>query len=105
MHICNDLLSIGVRAFSMDPATLTAFSNDHGYENAFSKWILVVGDEGDLLIALSGSGKSPNILNAVENARKIGMDVFTVFGTGLDMQRAEELQIETGHELWRSLKN
>ena len=62
MHICNDLLGCGIPAFSMDPATLTAFANDYGYDGAFARWLRVVAEKGDLLIALSGSGKSPNIL-------------------------------------------
>ena len=50
MHIVNDLLSCGIRAHSMDPATLTAFANDYGYYNAFARWIGTVGEAGDLLI-------------------------------------------------------
>ena len=106
VHIANDLLSCGVRAFAMDPATLTAFANDHGYYKAFALWIETVGEAGDLLIALSGSGKSPNILLAVEAAEKIGMDVYREFGEaqGYDMQSAEEHQLFLGHELMRALK-
>lgn len=100
-HIVNDLLSVGVKAYCIDPATLTAFANDYGWENAFSKWLKVVAEPWDLLIALSGSGKSPNILNAVRTAEAIGMDVWKEFGAaqGLTMQQAEEKQIQLGHEL------
>ena len=106
MHIVNDLLSCGIAAFSMDPATLTAFANDHGYESAFDLWIKTVGESRDLLIALSGSGKSQNILRAVETAKRMGMDVHCEFGypKGLDMQQAEEEQIMIGHELMRELR-
>ena len=106
MHIANDLLSCGVRAFTMDPATFSAFANDHGYDKTFAMWLQIVGKAGDLLIALSGSGKSPNILLAVEVAEKIGMDVHKEFGAeqGLDMQQAEEAQIKLGHDLMRQLK-
>lgn len=105
-HIANDLLSVGIRAYTMDSATLTAFANDHGYEHAFALWLRVVGDPGDTLIALSGSGKSPNILNAIEEAERIGMHVERVFGAaaGLDMQAAEEAQITLGHDIMRSRK-
>ena len=61
-HICNDLIACGVKAYTLDPATLTAFANDHGWYKAFERWLNVVGEKGDLLIALSGSGKSPNTL-------------------------------------------
>lgn len=106
VHICNDLLSVGVRAFTLDPATLTASANDYGYETVFARWLSVVGERGDLLIALSGSGKSPNILKACEEAERIGMDVHREFGAaqGLDMQASEERQVFLGHELMRELK-
>ena len=106
MHIVNDLLSCNIPAFAMDPATLTAFANDHGYESAFELWLYAVGRPGDLLIALSGSGRSPNILRAVARAKQIGMDVHEEFGRerGLDMQAAEEAQVHLGHELLRALK-
>ena len=105
IHIANDLLSVGIKAFTLDAATLTATANDHGYEYVFSRWIATVGEKGDLLIALSGSGKSKNILNAVAEAERIGMDVHCEFGAaqGLDMQTSEERQIWLGHELRRAL--
>ena len=104
-HIANDLLACGIRAYTLDSATLTAFANDHGYENVFSLWLEKVGEEGDLLIALSGSGRSPNILNACATAERMGMTVWREFGAaqGLGMQAAEERQIALGHELREAL--
>ena len=105
MHIQNDLLSCGVKAFTMDPATLTAFANDHGYSQAFYKWISTVGEPGDLLIALSGSGRSPNILIAVSQAVAMGMQVHKIYGAPrLGMQAAEEEQVAIGHELLKELR-
>ena len=106
VHMVNDLLSVGIRAYAMDPSTLTAFSNDHGYENCFSRWIDIVGEPGDLLIALSGSGTSPNILSGVERALQKGMNVWREFGASqdLDMQASEERQIELCHEVMKELK-
>jgi len=106
MHICNDLLSVGVRAYCIDPSTLTAFSNDYGYEKAFARWIGVVGERDDLLIALSGSGKSQNILKAILMAEARGMKVWREFGKpqNLNMQKAEEWQIELGHKVMMNLK-
>jgi len=106
IHIQNDLIACGIKAFTLDPATLTATANDFGYAFVFSKWLMTVGEPGDLLIALSGSGKSKNILNAIEAAELIGMDVEKVFGAaqGLDMQAAEEQQLVLGHQLMRELK-
>lgn len=106
VHICNDLIACGIRAYTLDPATLTATANDYGYYKTFERWIRTVGEKGDLLIALSGSGKSPNILLACEAAEQIGMDVHREFGAvqGMDMQASEERQIWLGHELMRELK-
>ena len=106
MHIANDLLSCGIPAYTMDPATFSAFANDNGYYQAFRLWLKVVGEPGDLLIALSGSGKSPNILLACDEARLIGMDVYTLFGAelGQDMQTAETYQLVIGHELLKALR-
>ena len=106
VHITNDLLSCGVRASVMDPATLTAYANDHGYETVFSRWISTVGEAGDLLIALSGSGTSSNILRALEIARI--KDMYTHLVTDYlktrDMQQSEEDQLVLGHELMKALK-
>ena len=106
LHMANDLIACGIRAYTLDPSTLTATANDYGYEHIFSRWLKVFAQEGDLLIALSGSGKSKNILLAVETAEKIGMQVEKVFGAerGLSMQDAEECQLWLGHELMRNLK-
>lgn len=104
IHIANDLLSEGIRAHALtaDISTITALANDFGYENVFSAQIAIYGEAGDLLIALSGSGKSPNILRAIETADAIGMDVERIFGNGLTMQEAEQEQLRLGHEamLW-----
>lgn len=105
MHIANDLISCGIRAYTLDPSTLTMFANDHGYAHIYSMWLRVMGERGDLLIALSGSGRSPNILKAIKEAEDIGMDVATVFGVPkYGMQEAEERQIVLGHDLMRSLR-
>ena len=105
IHICNDLLACGIKAFTLDPATLTASANDYGYETVFARWVECVGEPGDLLIALSGSGKSANILNAIRAAEYKGMTVYRVFGEGKNMQLAEEEQIRIGHEVMKCLRN
>lgn len=105
-HIANDLLLCGVRAHTLDAAALTASANDHGYASVFERWIATVGEAGDLLIALSGSGTSPNILRAVAAAERIGMDVHleTNYLTEADMQGSEELQVSLGHALMKELQ-
>lgn len=105
-HICNDLETCGIRAHVMNEATKSAWENDYKHEDVFAKWINLHGEPGDLLIALSGSGKSPNILNAVSAALAKGMEVHMEFGAsqGFDMQASEERQIWLGHELMRGLR-
>lgn len=105
-HICNDLLLSGYPAFTLDPATLTAFANDFGYDEVYRRWLSVVGSPGDVLIALSGSGKSPNIVAAVNHARRLQMLVHleTNYLQEHDMQASEERQLLLGHNLMRLLR-
>ena len=65
-------------------ASITAIANDVGYERAFSRQVRGLGREGDVLIALSTSGTSPNVLDAVAAAREIGMRTVGLTGTGGD---------------------
>jgi D-sedoheptulose 7-phosphate isomerase len=105
-HIANDLLSVGVKAYTLDSSTLTAFANDYGYETVFARWLEVVGEEGDLLIALSGSGTSLNIVDAIATAKSIGMEtmLITNYLRDFDMQGSEEEQLVVGHELMKALR-
>ncbi len=63
-----------------DGASLTCLGNDLGYENVFAKQISLHGRPGDLLVAISSSGRSRNILNAVEAGRARQCRVFTLSG-------------------------
>ena len=104
-HIANDLLMSGVRAYTLDPASLTASANDYGYETVFERWLRVVAEPGDLLIALAGSGKSKNIVSAMKAAAELGMDTHLVSDhlQSMDMQASEEAQLRIGHSLMREL--
>ena len=69
----------GFRAISFnDGALLTCIGNDFGYEQVFSKPISMFAQSGDVLIAISSSGQSANILAGVEQARKLGCFVITL---------------------------
>jgi D-sedoheptulose 7-phosphate isomerase len=71
----------GMRAWAMnDGSMLTCLANDYGYEHVFAKQIEFHGRSGDLLIAISSSGRSPNILAAVRVARRLGCTVLTMSG-------------------------
>ncbi len=63
-----------------DASALTCLGNDYGYEHVFAKQIEFHAREGDLLVAISSSGSSANILNAVEAARKSRCRVWTLSG-------------------------
>ena len=62
-------------ALHVNTSYLTAVANDFGYEHVYARMVEAAGRPGDLLVALSTSGNSPNILAAVQQARTIGMAV------------------------------
>jgi len=71
----------GIRSLAMnDSAMLTCLGNDLGYDRVFAKQIELHARPGDLLIAISSSGGSPNILNAVVAAKAAGCSVITLSG-------------------------
>lgn len=75
----------GLRSLAFnDGAALTCLGNDLGYENVFAKQIELHGKQDDLLIAISSSGRSANILNGVAAARAHGAAVLTLSGFGAD---------------------
>ncbi|MBW2302890.1 MAG: D-sedoheptulose 7-phosphate isomerase [Deltaproteobacteria bacterium] len=76
-------------ALSTDTSILTSIGNDYSFEEIFSKQIKAIGMEGDILLALSTSGNSPNILSAVKTARKRG--IFTAALTGGDGRKLGSL--------------
>ena len=88
-HVANDFLyplskamGVGIRAhaLSANPAVLTCLANDEGYDNIFAYQLAVLARKRDVLITFSGSGNSPNILKALEEARRIGMSSYAVLG-------------------------
>lgn len=83
-HMQTDLAhSLGIRALVFtEPSTLTAQANDHGYEVAYRNLAQLWTEPGDLLVAISSSGRSPNILNACEAARAKGASLITFSGFG-----------------------
>ncbi len=81
-HMMEDFAKIaGYRTFGFsDPALITCFSNDYGYENAMAEWVKVYFEKGDLLVAISSSGNSKNILNAARSASELGGNIMTLTG-------------------------
>ncbi len=126
IHIANDFIygvgacgenpvlpGLRVEALTANPAVMSCLGNDIGFENIFSHQINVKGKQDDILIVLSGSGNSPNVVNALKKARERGLisHAILAFSGGLckdladnpihfqidDMQIAEDLQLIIGH--------
>jgi D-sedoheptulose 7-phosphate isomerase len=128
VHLANDFLygiakktggGLKVHALSANSAVMTCLANDVGYEFIFSEQLAVQAQAGDLLIALSGSGNSPNIVRAIEQAKAMEVKSYAILGfTGgkckdladvpihfpvNDMQIAEDMQLIVGHMMMQWL--
>lgn len=122
-HIAAELVSrftfdrpaLPAMALTTDTSILTAISNDYGYESLFSRQLEANGRPGDVFIAISTSGNSPNIVRALNAARELGIDSVGLTGaTGgqmadlcrtcicipsTDVPRIQEGHITIGHIL------
>ncbi len=67
-------------ALTTDSSVMTAIGNDYGYERLFERQVLGLGQPGDVLIAISTSGRSPNVLRAADAAREKGLAVIGFMG-------------------------
>lgn len=122
IHVANDFLygvskvhgsGIRAHALSANSAIVTCLANDKGYDIIFSHQLAVQAAKGDLLIVLSGSGNSPNIISVLETARNLGVKSFAILGFSggdakiiadvpihfaiNDMQISEDLQLIVCH--------
>ena len=128
IHLANDFLygiakrtggGLRINALSANPAVMTCLANDVGYEAIYSEQLAVQAQADDVLIVLSGSGNSPNIVAALNQAKSMGVKSFAILGyTGgmckaladvaihfpvNDMQIAEDMQLIVGHMLMQWL--
>lgn len=128
IHLANDYLygiakrtggGLRVNALSANAAVITCLGNDVGYDRIYSEQLAVQGRVGDLLIVLSGSGNSPNIVAVLEQARAMAIKSCAILGykggksKGLadivvhfpidDMQISEDMQLVVGHMLMQWL--
>ena len=69
-------------ALTTDTSILTAIGNDYSFDNVFSRQLNALGNEGDILIAYSTSGRSLNIVKAINEAKSMG--IYSVLFTGLE---------------------
>lgn len=86
LHMAADFQKTGgfrTRTF-YDPPLITCMANDYGYEHVFSKPLALYAQPGDVLVAISSSGNSLNIVNAVEIARERDCKVVTLSGFSMD---------------------
>lgn len=130
IHLANDFLygiakrtggGLKVHALPANAAVLTCLANDVGYENIFSEQLAVLGTSGDLVVVLSGSGNSPNVVKLLQQAKNMKIESCAILGYNGgkckeiadivihfpvdDMQISEDLQLIVGHMLmqWLSL--
>jgi D-sedoheptulose 7-phosphate isomerase len=102
-HVSVDLTKIcKIRAVNFNEADLlTCFSNDYGYDNWIQKALYFYADRGDLLICISSSGESKNIINAANFAKKMGCKVITLTG----FNRTNKVKKIGQINLWLNSKN
>jgi D-sedoheptulose 7-phosphate isomerase len=89
-HIAGEFLSrlhfdrhpLPAIALAGDVSVLTAIGNDYGFERVFERQLLGLGREGDVFLAISTSGRSPNVLAALRTARQIGITTVGFSGSG-----------------------
>lgn len=128
IHIANDFLygiskvegsALRVHALPSNSAVLTCLANDTGYDNIYAHQLSVMANSGDILLVLSGSGNSANIVKAVETAKNYGVKTYGILGYSGgktkdmvdvpihfeidDMQISEDLQIITAHMIMQWL--
>jgi len=128
VHLANDFVyalsktpGSGIRAHALpaNSAVITCLANDEGYDKIFSLQLGVMAREGDILICFSGSGNSPNVVEALKEAERIGMRSYAVLGFSggkakeladtpihfeiNDMQISEDAQLIIGHMLMQFL--
>lgn len=98
---------------------ITAYGNDLSYADVFAGQVDAVMDEGDLLVAVSGSGNSPNVIKAIDSARRAGGKVLGIVGydggkmmplcdhsvwvPSFDMQLCEDIHLMFGHMVMKTL--
>jgi len=106
-HMASDLFSRDIKAMCLNSNTalITMIANDYGYEHIFSKQLQLYGNADDLLITISCSGTSPNIVEAQKMAEKMLMPVyeFPTFVIGRDYELLEDQHMKLVHQLKKQL--
>lgn len=128
VHLANDFLygiakapgrALRVTALTANPAVITCLANDEGYDRIFEIQLAELAQRDDVLIVMSGSGNSPNIVKALEQARAMGVRSYAILGYDGgqakaladvsihapldDMQVSEDMQLIIGHMMMQWL--
>jgi D-sedoheptulose 7-phosphate isomerase len=106
---------IAAIALTTDTSALTAIANDYAFDTVFERQVGALGRQGDVLVALSTSGKSPNVIKAAEAAKALGVSVIALTGSKANplgekadialmvpattSNRIQEMHIAVGHIL------
>jgi D-sedoheptulose 7-phosphate isomerase len=117
----NNREGISAIALAQDTSTITACGNDFGYDKLFERTVQALGREGDILIVITTSGNSKNILLAMQAAKSMGVKVFAFLGSGggealnlaektflvpsNDTGRIQESHITAGHALMEYIED
>lgn|SRR3990167_10217305 len=105
-HAAGEFLGKGFPAISLtNPAIITAIGNDYGFDEVYSRQITALGVDGDIVIALSTSGKSKSILNGLQRAREMGLVTIDwprnrIKKNDLDTARIQEYQLKLIHNIY-----
>ncbi len=67
-------------ALTVDPSIMTAGGNDIGFDNVFARQVEAYSNSGDVLVGITTSGKSPNVMNAIHRAKELGVIVIGLLG-------------------------
>ena len=81
-----------------DPTHISCVANDYGYEFIFSRYVEAMGNEGDILLGISTSGNSKNVINAIEASKRKGMKTVVLTGkTGGVLSNISDIEIRAPH--------
>jgi D-sedoheptulose 7-phosphate isomerase len=87
-----DRAPLFAEALHVNPSFITAVANDYGYDEVFARMVQATGRKGDILIAISTSGNSQSIINAIERAKQCGLFVIGMTGeTGGKMKEMTDI--------------
>ncbi|MBK3517416.1 D-sedoheptulose 7-phosphate isomerase [Carboxylicivirga marina] len=81
-----------------DPTHITCVGNDYGFDYIFSRYVEAMGQSGDVLLAISTSGNSPNVLNAAKAAKDKGIKVVALTGkSGGELAKVADIELRAPH--------